>query len=335
MAFMSILAGLCYGWLTNKLPWQSLPPGSVDIFMSNEWDRESISHFLDIPIPQDATGLEIEGIMGRVGSLGMLPQLAFSFHAPPESAWKFATAFCDGVLYSGYNPFESVETSWPTSESIFFHGIWDIHYSHSRNFPDTILGNRCVRIDRRQKSKYGPVDWLEEIVIDMSNPTDYVVSYRLPDAPQGTTDAYYLIADAIMPFDDFYFLVSGVRRNTAPTADTDYRIAWDTMCLETAWTGRWHWDYVFSNWHERMEGYHNSDVEILVDEIALPPVRMDGRKLVPLTKPSTTRYWNYCLDTTEWGVGSHTMRIIVSPPEGEELELEWTFEIQEQQWSVP
>jgi hypothetical protein len=295
------------------------PPGYSGWLSSNDWNKENIGYFLTVPIPEDAINLEIEGSMGLRGSLGIIPRLSFSFYAPPQSATEFVNAFCDGILHPGYNPLVATDSYAPTEESVFILGKRMMHYSHSPGVPDTIKGNRCQRHDK---------GWIEEIVIDTSNHEEYVVSYNLPYSPNSANE-YYPVTRKVTPFPkQFKLYVFGLRTENADSDSPLYIVENHTICLATSSVSGPIWDYFMFN-PEAMTPYTNSDVTIFIDEIEQPAARMDKRaSLLPLESDFQSGAWEYyCLDSTVWEQGTHTMQLIVEPDDGEALTLEWEFEV--------
>jgi hypothetical protein len=323
--FLIGMAILLYIVLSEVAIYFKQPPGYADWGSSSKWTKDNIGYFLNVPIPENAINLEIEGKMGLRGSLGIAPQLSFSFHTPPENSAEFVSAFCDGVLHPGYNPLIATDSSIPTKDSVFILGQDMMHYSRSSGVPDTIKGNRCVRYDERWRDRVAT--WIEEIVIDTSNPDEYVVSYHLSLA--NFTYAYYPTARYVAPFgSQFQLYVIGLRKEVADTDEPLYIVENHTICLTTSAVSEAIWDY-FAFTPGTMDIYHNSDVIIFIGEIEQPPARIvPHMRLFPSEFLATPDLWEYyCLDSTVWEQGTHTMQLIVEPDDGEALTLEWEFEV--------
>ena len=205
--FMIILVG-CGLYQSNHRT-NSYPPGWRDMLDNGDWGRDTISHFLDIPIPEEAQDLVIEGQQGIVGSYGIYPKLSFSFTAEPESALQFVEQFCDGELHTGYDPRNAVDLSEPTDDAVLIRGDQTIHYSRSEDTPSTIRGNRCARYDNRDLERQWT--WIEEITLDAFDSNAYHVFYHLPyKANSGGAEEYYPRARMVAPFgDQFRFYVTG------------------------------------------------------------------------------------------------------------------------------
>ena len=74
-----------------------------------------------------------------------------------------------------------------------------------------------------------------------------------------------------------------------------------------------------------MDAYVNARVEIYVNSIPQRPAKISevGLFLLP-SENGIVDKWQYCL-TEDWEPGTHTMKLIVTPPTGESANFEWTF----------
>lgn len=322
--FMLILVGC--GLYQFSRSTNSYPPGFRDIFDDRDWDRDAISHFLDIPIPDDAQDLVIEGRQGLVGSYGIYPKLSFSFTSAPESALQFVEKFCDGELHPGYDPRYAIDMSEPADDTVLIRGDRTIHYSRSEDTPPTILGNRCARYNDRAPAQYDNREreklriWIEEITLDISDSDAYHVFYHLPFAANsGSAEEYYPRAQTVVPFgDQFRLYITGFTR--------DYVLDYHTICMETTGLALV-WDYFAFN-PDIMPVYSGSEVRIFIDDVQQPPARISEMGLSLRPKNSDVPYdtWQYCLNA-DWGTGSHVMRVVVDRLDGERLVLDWEFTV--------
>src|SRR5512145_1488263 len=73
-------------------------------FRGAEVTLEEVEAFLDAPLPEEATDIEVDAKSGRGGYVKL------SFKAPSETAYRFTNAICNGVLHPGYNPFDAHNT---------------------------------------------------------------------------------------------------------------------------------------------------------------------------------------------------------------------------------
>ncbi len=310
--------GLCVAlfWLVFYGGFKPRIPGFVDIFESSVWNRDNVSYFLNTSLPDEIQSLMVEGKMGQLGSYGFLPTLSFSFTASPEVAEAFASHFCDGVLYAGFDPFNSINTSVPTTHSILVRGTGTIHYASSKDAPASIKGNRCARYDERVGAH---TSWLEEIVLDSSNPDQNKISYNLaydPDNP--VAEIRYPRAETITPLDRFRLYVTGFS-----LVGSTYFLRYPTFCMETRGSLYVWDDFAFKS--DIMKSFTDATMAILIDDLEQPPAIISGRwlSLRPADSDSTD-FWQYCL-TADWEPGTHTMKLIVTPPTGESANFEWTF----------
>ncbi|MBN8594420.1 MAG: hypothetical protein J0M33_21870 [Anaerolineae bacterium] len=309
--YLAVLWFIFYGGFKSRIP------GFYDIGESNLWNRDNVGYFLNALLPDEIQDFTVQGEMGQLGSYGFLPTLSFSFTASPDVAEAFVSHFCDGVLYAGFDPFNSINSSVPTSNSILVRGNGTIHYASSKNVPASTKGNRCVRRDER----VGPhAHWLEEFVLDTGNPDRYMISYNLaydPDNPVAETR--YPRAEVITPLGDrFRLYVTGFSM-----VGSTYFLRYPTICMETRGSV-YIWDNFAMN-PDIMKPFTDATMAISIDDLEQPPAIISGRwlSLRPADSDSTD-FWQYCL-TEDWEPGTHTMKLIVTPPTGESANFEWTF----------
>ncbi len=306
--------GLCAAlfWLVFYGGFKPRIPGFVDIFESKVWNRDNVGYFLNTSLPDEIQDFTVEGTMGLLGSYGFLPTLSFSFIASPEVAEAFVSHFCDGVLYAGFDPLNSINTSVPTSHSILVRGNGTIHYASSEDAPASINGNRCARYDERVGAH---TSWLEEIALDSSNPDRNKVSYNLAYAPGNpVAETRYPRAETITPLDRFRLYVTGFS-----LVGSTYFLRYPTICMET------HALSLVGNHFAFNTIFAGATMTILIDGVEQPRAIISDRELSLRPADSdSTDFWQYCL-TEDWEPGTHTMKLIVTPPTGESANFEWTF----------
>lgn len=310
------------------------PGYTTGLLESSDWNKESISRFLNIPLPSDASQLVIEGAKGNLGSYGILPRLHFSFRASPESARQFAYAFCDGILHPGYNPLEAINNVHPSDNVVLIQGNGMLYYASSPDVPETTLGNRCTRLDERIPTVgYNPYRWIEDIALDTSNTTSYIVTYRLPyeiNSEYQTADGHIYIRPL---GEQLRLSVSGMHDEGTeenPFVVTDYPIS----CFETAGVAAYGMD--FYDWNKEMvakiDRFNNAVVNIFIDDTEQPQAHIVNTVLAPRYKSdgslnNVPDVWEYCLDLASLKVGPHTMRLVINPPETEPNTFEFTFHV--------
>jgi hypothetical protein len=311
------MCGLCFVISQAYLWLNPPPPGFRDSFTvsSAGWNTSTIGDFLDGRIPADAADLTIEVKTGVTGSYGMNPSLSFSFWASPESATAFVNKFCQGVLYPGYNPLEAVDSAIPTSSSVLIRAGGSIHYSLSEGVPDSVRGNRCSRHDVR--TGFG---WVEEWVLDTSDPDSYRVFYRLPYDANGNPIEFYPQARFVNPAGNrFRLYVTGI----SATSESDiYSVDYPILCFETASLPS---QYDFFYWNPSfMQPFEGAAITVLVDNLEQPPASVtEFGVLTPLHTSTTSRFarWSYCLETRRWQHSRHSVDFRIQPLSGEALSI--------------
>ncbi len=309
------LAGL---WLLIFQPFRQYPPGFADIGRERDWNPDNVGHFIELQIPAQARDFVAEGQLGLVGSYGIFPTLEFSFTSTPDVANAFAAHFCNGVLHPGFDPFNSIESDSPGTEAVLVRGKGTIHYAYSNDTSLSVRGNRCSRWDGRINANWY---WLEEIVLDTTNPNVYRVSYHLPFDPNssGMAEEVYPRAYAITPLGDAFRLnVTGFR-----ALNGSYVLGYPTICMETRALARV-WDR-FAFDPSLHSGYENAEVSIAIDGIAQPSavITEDTFSLRP-TDSTGTDAWQYCI-TKDWQPGRHSMEIVIVPINGNVRVFDWEF----------
>jgi hypothetical protein len=100
-----------------------------------------------------------------IGHHGLSDGVGVEFDALPSSANHFVKQFCEGQLYSGYDPFNAIDVDEQLSYAYPIK-LGEIYFSYSPQTPITILGNRCLP---RKTDQY------LQVVLDTENPNLYHV----------------------------------------------------------------------------------------------------------------------------------------------------------------
>src|SRR5258708_204370 len=297
--------------------WQHPPsPGYADWLDSSDWDVKSISDFLGVRLPSNADVIHIEGGRGREGSYGVMPRLQFSFKSPSASAASFIGAFCNGVMYQGYNPLKSEDSYLPSPNAILIRGQGTIHYSQSPGVPETIFGNRCER-----KS------WIEEFVIDKSDSRQFVVSYRLSYVANVNPEEYYPRAQTVAPFGNkFRFYITGLREEKSQGSQSVYVLSYPTMCFETSDLALM-WDYWQLTSEANLDQYQGASVKITIDGTVQQPAKITNwGHLIDASHNAPLAKWDYCLTGT-WQLVVHSVEMVVAPVKRSPKMFNWQFEV--------
>ncbi|HEX2906065.1 MAG TPA: hypothetical protein VHO69_04350 [Phototrophicaceae bacterium] len=248
---------------------------------------------------------------------GTKPGLKFRFRSSPQTADTFVQAFCDGRLYPGYNPLVAIDSARPAPDALLIRTAGSIHYSRSLGVPDTVWGNRCIL--RGNWSVY-------EIVIDRSQTDTYTVSFDLPYDANVNPWEYYPRAEYVAPLGTAYRLyVTGLYED-APGL---YSLTYPTICLITNELPLV-WDYWEFHREERPDD-SGAVVQIQLDGRPQPSAyitRGSGLAPIGLALDKST-ISNYCL-TADWTVGTHQVRMVITPPTGTERVFEWDFVVKPQ-----
>lgn len=138
-----------------------------DLLSTNyQWTTVRLENAFNADFPDDVEFL----VEGRPS----LPVVNVQFSASAEVVEQFTSTICFGVLRQRFDPFHSIESDEPDSESIRIDGLRDVQYTYSPNTPDTIWGNRCVqngvvniRVDRGDSINY--VVTLQKIFVNDLN----------------------------------------------------------------------------------------------------------------------------------------------------------------------
>jgi hypothetical protein len=275
-------------------------------------------------LPPDAENITFEEFPG----LGRAYYYKLQFSASPGSVARFASTMCEGQLYQGYDPFNSVNTSVPTSNSILVRTWLSLHYSHSPDAPDRMYGNRCVGYR-----------WVGQITVDKTDLNLHVVTvvsegnndYSTVDDDVTTEEYVYPGIDSVAPplhdieFSEFPFMVIGVQR-----VDGEYVVMGDTICLETQTMAVYNANFIIGT--KYVGPFSGSTVEISVDNYPLPTAYISEVtwKLMLLSDAGTRLpygRWNYCV-SPDLESGMHSMTLNVTTVDGEEHQYSWDFRVE-------
>ncbi len=317
-----LVAALVVAFIIADLTGPPSPAGYRDgLFESAIWTPNDIGAFLGVELPTDSDVINISGKKGNLGSYGMLPTLEFSFRASPENTLAFARQFCGGVFYPGFNPLVSQDSSAAAADRVLIRGAGTIHYASSPDVPITTIGNRCERPG---------TFWIEEFAVDMSDPDEYVLTYRLPNEAQASPGEYYPQAGKGEPLgyfpgeSSFPLYVTGLRGD-------GNSLIYPTFCLETvqpSFLGTY-WD-AQRTWRQT---YDNSEITIFVDDIPQPQASIESGLLrqnidAPLGRWQGRGRWEYCI-SENWSLGQHVVRMVVTPQAAPVRTLQWSFAVLE------
>jgi hypothetical protein len=272
----------------------------------------AIESWLRVPLPSDANDISFYENNGGRSWL-----MTLEFNASPDSVDEFTNHLCGGVLYQGYDPFDSIDTDVPTPDSVLFH-LWDtVHYSHSLSTIDTIYGNRC-------SPRWGI---LLQIIVDKADSNSYAVMIdALANVP---IEGYpYAIISAVTPLNNSEFPLDVIGMELA---NDEYVLAHNVICLETqtsisAYT-------ILGLISSRLESFLGASLEIFVDNNLLPSAYISeiSGVLLPLSAEGipiqTYGLWNYCI-SPDLESDLHTMILYVTTVDGEEHEFSWGFRVE-------
>src|SRR5258708_24450601 len=126
-----------------------------DLSFFPHWSLNQFQSYFSGPLPTDATDINYIS-KDNAGQL--------TFKASPSSATGFASRFCFGFLYRGYDPFNAVDDEKAQNGYLIQTERDYFYYSHSQGTSTTYLGNRCYDTNR---------GGLHQIAINETNPNQY------------------------------------------------------------------------------------------------------------------------------------------------------------------
>jgi hypothetical protein len=313
-----------------------LPPGYTDIFPSRDWSVPVIEELIDRPFPTSAQDITFDGTIGTLGSYGITPSLEFLFRASPEDATAFAYSFCEGVLHQGYDPFNALDSEFPSSGDILISGDRFLYYSSSPNVNLNIAGNRCIRVDGRNPNRFGnPYIWFEEIALELYESESLAtVRYRLPYEPNGySAPVLYPVGYNVNPLDDqFSVYVSGIfdiklyqlslpligiAISNSESVGATFVQTYPIMCFSSRGWVHTQYDRFWNA--ELLLPYQQAELSIFIDDVLLLNTTLNERGV--MFDPT---YQEFCFDTT-WGAGLHTVRLDVQRADGVRESFDWQF----------
>ncbi len=129
------------------------------------WTQELVNEQLGVAIPFDASNLEF------TRSRQWSDHLRVSFQGNADVIDSFASHFCGGVYFSGFDPFRAQDTSERLGGSHPITLYSYSYYAYSIGTPLSIWGNRC---------EASPADAAYiELSIDKANPSQYQITMEL------------------------------------------------------------------------------------------------------------------------------------------------------------
>jgi hypothetical protein len=271
-----------------------------------------IRDYLGVPLPANARNIQYAVSEGPYNF-----HLYLTFQAPPESANRFADHFCYGILHSGYDPLNAINTGVPTSHSVF---ITDhaFHYSHAPNTPNSVFGNRCTI--------YSGI--ILQIKLDRSNPDLYGVTVYIPHPlSQERLPREDYDGNAIHPFplEDIVFPLSvwGMQKD-----GEGFVLNFPEVCIETSLGYPFHWQPIFN-----FEGFQNASFQLKIDDQPIGPALIsDTGYLTPIDSPESQIIGihrsakRYCF-LSKLTSGTHTMTIDVDTIVGSHYSYSWDFDV--------
>lgn len=283
-----------------------------------DWNFEEIVEYIGADYPEGAVEIEHESSHFDRGFF-----IEVRFKAPPDDAMKFAESICDGVLYQGYDPFDTIDGGQPSPNAHLIFGFGYAYYSYSPNASQSLFGYRC-----QLHTTYGR--W-EQIRVDTSNPKLYEVRYEIPTEQSTRQYAPNLFFDAahpvweveyLNPTSNLPFMIVGLMLR-----DGQYVLVGETICFET----RKNFD------HDSQNGFPYSiypreligkNVVISVDNQVVVDTTISRR--MTLSHPNQQNsendlLLNYCVFQKAWESGTHTITLHVDMPDFQDET--WTFEV--------
>ncbi|GIK64643.1 MAG: hypothetical protein BroJett018_24370 [Chloroflexota bacterium] len=285
-----------------------------------KWNFKEIVDYIDADYPEGAVDIEYDSDHDNRTFF-----IALRFKARPAEVMKFVESICDGVLYQGYDPFDTIDGGKPSMGAKLIVDSGGSYYSHSPNAPQSLFGNRC-------QLELGSGRW-EHIRVDTSDPNLYEVRYEIPVgglsrdySPQlffdGTTPLWR--TEYINPTTRFPFMIVGLM-----STNNQYILVGETICFETRRD--------FEYWTDKTPGLPASiyprnligtRVAIFIDDVIVIDTTISDRWTLSHPDQNDVDFdllFNYCVFQKNWQSGTHTITLHVDMPDfqGET----WTFEV--------
>gem|GEM_PF-3642256 len=247
-----------------------------------------------IEIPPESTEINFQSEVVERGFIGL------SFKVPPENLQSFVESVCDGKLYEGYNPFDTIDSEEPTDSSILIKTNRFTYYSYSRDNSAMIFGNRC-------DATLGGIGQVHQITVDKTNPELFSVRFEQPSRGS-SVPTYNLGINYINPLPDFPLMIVGLQ-----DVEGEYQTIHNELCIDTRQV------YAdVSAWKSEWEDLKGANVLIEVDSVSFPEgtISPQGR-LIPIELLTTENalirnnsYWQYCINKV-WKSGKHQINISI------------------------
>lgn len=281
-----------------------------------EWNFKEIVDYIDADYPDGAVDIEYDS--DRYNRTFFIE---IRFKAPPAGAMKFAESICAGVLYQGYDPFDTIDGIRPFPDAKLIFGSGSIYYSYSPNASQDVFGYRCALY-------FGSSRW-EHILVDTSNRNLYEVRYEIPVGGLSPRYSPRLFDDPngeieyINPTTDFPFMIIGL-----VSIDGEYILVGEAICFQT----RQNFDYWSQNglpvdiYPPNLIG---TKVDISIDGTLVVDTTISDRWT--LSHPNqkdvdTDLLFNSCVFRKNWQQGVHEITLRVHS--SEVMEETWTFIVQ-------
>lgn len=293
------------------------------------WNFREIVDYIDAPYPEDATDIRHDS-----DQWGRTFFIELEFKAPPDQALAFVESICDGILYRGFDPFNSSRRINNEQKPYLVLVHIDATFSYSVNSNEEILGNRCR--PPNNKEKYGKRQYIS---VDISNPNLYVVRYEMPQSqniskysPEMFPSPDIELAEYVNPIPALPFMVVGLRK----MYDGSYHLATDQICFESILNYdaglkqyRTNGDVVGKIVGKNVKIYINNLI-VADASISASGILLDENHPYFNYPPRVIRdlwyqqYFNYCYYQEIWHAGTYHMRLDV---DGESYA--WDFIVEE------
>jgi hypothetical protein len=149
------------------------------------WTIEIFNRISEVPIPPNASHIQVSGSRGRGGNLSL------TFDAPAADALHFAEQFCDPPFYRRFDPFNAIEVAEPFTNTLDVSASGYEHIYAVDQIPESTIGTKCID----QHGSGGQV----KVRIDTSNMQIYKVRVEKLYSCYDVCDSVSL--NRIKPFD--------------------------------------------------------------------------------------------------------------------------------------
>lgn len=272
-----------------------------------DWNFEEIVDYIGADYPEGAVDIEYESSHFDRGFF-----IEVRFKAPPDDAMKFAESICDGVLYQGYDPFDTIDGRQPSPNAHLIFGS-SLYYSVSPNASPRILGYRC-------RFHYSSARW-EYIRVDTSNPNRYQIRYELQhESVMGrySKDLSLSLIEYVNPTTRIPFMIVGLMSDNG-----EYILVGEAICFETRKDFETPLTYT-----EYPREFIGKNVVISVDDNVVVDTTISFWWVLAHPDPpflGQYDYFNHCVYQRHWQPGTHTITLHVDMPDFQDET--WTFEV--------